>query len=111
VANGALVGEDLIVVAAGGGLVAKKVNVLVGDAAGFLGLGLEMLEAVGLIPPGREDIKGDLAANGEATRVNDSVLGPLWLESGKGRAHVRPRWAKRSLRAATKASRTLAVLS
>lgn len=66
VANGAGVSVNLVVVAADGRLVAKEVDVLVADAALLLGLGLEVLEAVCLVPAGGEDVKGDLAANGEA---------------------------------------------
>ncbi len=65
-ANGAGIGVNLIVVAADGSLVAKEVDVLVRDAALLLGIGLEVLQAVGLVPAGGEDVKGDLAANGEA---------------------------------------------
>jgi hypothetical protein len=82
VANGSLVCEDLIVVAAWGGLVTEEVDVLVGDAPGLLGLGLEVLEAVGLIPPGGEDVEGDLAANGEAASVKGSVLATTGLRLG-----------------------------
>jgi hypothetical protein len=85
VANGSLVCEDLIVVAAWGGLVTEEVDVLVGDAPGLLGLGLEVLEAVGLIPPGGEDVEGDLAANGEG----QAEVGEALLEGGdKGLADL-----------------------
>lgn len=65
VADGAGVLVDFVVVAALGRLVAEKVNVLVGDAVGLLGLVFEVLEAVRLVPAGREDVKRDLASNGE----------------------------------------------
>lgn len=68
VADGAGVLVDLKVVAALGRLVAEEVNVLVCDAVGLLGLALEVLEAVGLVPAGGEDVKGDLAADGEAKK-------------------------------------------
>jgi hypothetical protein len=32
-----------------------------------------VLQAVCLVPAGREDVKGDLAANGEATHRQESV--------------------------------------
>lgn len=66
-ANGAGVVVNLPVVAANGRLVAKEVNVLVGNAAFLLGFVFEVLQAVSLVPAGGEDVKRDLAANGEAT--------------------------------------------
>lgn len=71
--DGAGVGVDFVVVAALEGLVAEKVDGLVGDAVGLLGLVLEVLQAVGLVPAGGEDIEGDLATNGE-TIVGESPL-------------------------------------
>lgn len=65
-ARRALVGENLVVVAAGRGLVAEEVDRLVGNAVGLLGLVLEVAQAVGLVPTVGEDVKGDLAPNGEA---------------------------------------------
>lgn len=61
-----LVGEDLVVVTALERLVAEEVDGGVLDAAGPLGLVLEVLEAVGLVPARGEDVEGDLAADGEA---------------------------------------------
>lgn len=66
VADGAGILVDFVVVAANGRLVAKEVNLFVGDAVGLLGLVLEVLEAVRLVPAGGEDVERDLAANGEA---------------------------------------------
>lgn len=66
VANGPGVVENLPVVAALKCLVAEEVDVLVGDAVGLLGLVLEVLQAVGLVPAVGEDVEGDLAADGEA---------------------------------------------
>jgi hypothetical protein len=66
VPNGPLVLVNLIVVAADGRLVAKEVDGGVVDAVGLLGLVLEVREAVGLVPAVREDVKGDLATDGEA---------------------------------------------
>ncbi len=61
-----LVVEDLVVVATLHRLVAKEVDGGVLDAAGPLGLVLEVLQAVRLVPARGEDVEGDLAANGEA---------------------------------------------
>ena len=66
VANCSLVAIDFVVVAANEGLVAEEVDCFVGDAIRLLRLVLEMLEAVGLIPAGGEDVEGDLAADREA---------------------------------------------
>ena len=63
VADGAGVAVDLVVVAALFGLVAEEVDRGVGDAVGLLGLVLEVRQAVGLVPAGREDVEGDLAAD------------------------------------------------
>lgn len=94
-ADGAGILVDFVVVAALGRLVAEEVNVLVGDAVGLLGLGLEVLEAVCLVPAGGEDVKGDLAADGEAGRTRGFVsLGSKRCEGAEeegGAAYVRPR--------------------
>ncbi len=60
------VAEDLVVVAALGGLVAEEVDGRVLDAARPLGLVLQVLQAVRLVPAVGEDVEGDLAADGEA---------------------------------------------
>lgn len=65
VAHGPLVVVDLPVVAALHGLVAEEVDRGVLDAAGPLGLVLEVLQAVRLVPARGEDVEGDLAADGE----------------------------------------------
>lgn len=57
------VAVELVVVATFERLVAEEMYVLVGDAAGFLGLVLEVLQAVRLVPAGGEDVEGDLPAN------------------------------------------------
>ena len=67
VPNSPAIGVNLVVVTADHGLVAKEVDRLVLDAAGLLGLLLEVLEAVGLVPACGEDVKGDLASDGEST--------------------------------------------
>ena len=64
-ANGARVLEDLVVVAALVRLVAEEVDGAVLDATDLL-LCFHVLQAVGLVPSSREDIEGDLAANGVA---------------------------------------------
>lgn len=68
-ASGSRVVIDLVIVAAFEGLVAKEVNDLVFDAA-LLGLVLEMLKAIGLVPAGGKDVKGNLATDGEAAPVS-----------------------------------------
>ena len=57
--------ENLVVVAALVRLVAEEVDLAVLDAADLL-LGLDVLQTVRLVPAGREDIEGDLAADGVA---------------------------------------------
>lgn len=64
-ANGARVGEDLVVVATRVRLVTEEVNVLVFDAT-LLGVFLKVAQAVGLVPAGRENIERDLTADREA---------------------------------------------
>jgi hypothetical protein len=64
VANRAWVLVDLVVVAALVGLVAEEVDGGVLDAIRLLGVGLEVAQAVGLIPAGGEDVEGNLAADG-----------------------------------------------
>lgn len=65
--NGPGVGVDLVVVAADHGLVAKEMDGSILDSAGLLGLGLEVPQAVGLVPACREDVEGNLAADGESS--------------------------------------------
>jgi ketopantoate hydroxymethyltransferase len=64
-ANGSGISVNLVIVAALESLVTKEVNVLVGNAIGLLGLVLEVLEAVGLVPASREHVEGNLSANGK----------------------------------------------
>lgn len=68
-ALGPRVAEDLVVVAALEGLVAEEVDRLVLDAAWPLGLALQVLQAVGLVPAVGEDVEGDLATDGEPVVV------------------------------------------
>lgn len=66
-ANGSRILVDFPVVAAGECLVAEEVDFLVLHARqslGCIGFGFDVAETVGLVPPGWEDVKGDLAANG-----------------------------------------------
>lgn len=53
---------DLVIVAARVGLVAEKVHGRVVDAGEGIFRG-EVLQAVGFVPAGREDVKGDLATD------------------------------------------------
>jgi hypothetical protein len=62
---GPAVGVNLVVVAALERLVAKEVDSRVLHAAGLLGLVLEVLQAVCLVPAGGEDVERDLPADGE----------------------------------------------
>lgn len=57
-------------------LVAEEVDRRVGYPSRLLGLGLEVLQAVGLVPAGGEDVEGDLTADGEA----------VWREDGQSMA-------------------------
>lgn len=117
---------DLVVVPALEGLVAKEVDRRVSDPSRLLGLVLEVLKAVGLVPACREDVEGDLAADGEAVwrkgrRSVDVCFSPPpsphasnWAGRGEGAGgttHVRPRWPKRSRSLSTNFSRTWCSLS
>ncbi len=67
--NGALILVNLIVVAALIGLIAEEVDGGVIHSGQVL-LRLEVLQAVGFIPTGGEDIEGYLSADGVATVIN-----------------------------------------
>lgn len=56
------VSVDLVIVAAGEGLVAKEVDGLVFNARDIL-FGFDVLQTVRLVPTGREDVKRDLATD------------------------------------------------
>lgn len=73
VSNCPRIAVDLIVVSSLVSLVTKEVNCGVFNTARLLGLVLEMLQAVGLVPPGREHIEGYLAADREAMPDRQSV--------------------------------------
>lgn len=59
---------NLVVVSSDETLVAEEVDVLV-IGAGKLLLGRNVLQGIGLVPAGREDIERDLAANGETVVI------------------------------------------
>lgn len=59
---------NLVVVTSDETLVAEEVDVLVIGAGDIL-LGRNVLQGVGLVPAGREDIERDLTANGETVLV------------------------------------------
>ena len=63
----------LIIVTAGTCLVAKEVDVCVFDSVGLFGFSLEMLQTVALVPAVREDIEGDLAADGISSQRVENV--------------------------------------
>ena len=69
VADGARVLEDLVVVAALVRLVAEEVDRGVVDAARQVLLVRDVLQAVRLVPALREDVEGDLAADGVAGNI------------------------------------------
>lgn len=64
VSNRPRVRVNLIVIASDKALVAEEVDVLVFSARNIL-LGLDVLQAIGLVPTGRENVKRDLAADRE----------------------------------------------
>lgn len=90
VTDSAGVRKDLIIVAAGEALVAEKVDCLVLNAGNVL-LGLDVLQAVSLVPTSGEDIEGDLAADGVAVLQNsgelDTIRGDL---AALAQTYVRP---------------------
>jgi hypothetical protein len=59
---------NLVVVTSDETLVAEEVDVLV-IGAGKLLLGRNVLQGIGLVPAGREDIEGNLSANGETGMI------------------------------------------
>lgn len=61
-AYGTGIAVDLPIIAAGEGLVAEEVDGFVFDTGDVL-LGFNVLQAVGLVPAGGEDVKGDLATD------------------------------------------------
>lgn len=73
VSNGAGVFINLIVVTSNESLVTEEVDGAVFDARDAL-LRLDVLQAVGLVPTGGEDIKGDLATDGVSVILVLAVL-------------------------------------
>lgn len=73
VADSAGVRKDLIIVAAGEALVTEEVDCLVLDTRDVL-LGLDVLQAVSLVPTSGEYIEGNLAADGVAVLQNSGEL-------------------------------------
>lgn len=65
---------DLIIIAPLIRLIAKEMYSRI-IHAGDLFFFLEMLEAVGLVPAGGEDVEGDLAADGETVEGGLVVVG------------------------------------
>lgn len=61
---------DFVVVATSKRFVAEKVDSLVLDTRDVL-LGLDVLQAVGLVPAGRENVKRDLAPNRVTMRESE----------------------------------------
>lgn len=66
--------KDLIIVAALVCLVAKEVNLRVLDARDIFLVG-QVLQAVGLVPAGGEDVEGDLSADGVSDWEGKGLLG------------------------------------
>lgn len=77
------VGMDLVVIAAGKALITEEMDGLVIDAGNLL-LGLDVLQTVGLVPAGWEDIKRDLAADREAAQMSHRI------EGAETTAYLRP---------------------
>ena len=69
VAHGPRILEDLVVVAALERLVAEEMDGRVFNATWEVLLVLDVLQAVSLVPSGREDVEGDLAADGVSANV------------------------------------------
>lgn len=61
-ANGSLISEDLVVITTREGFVTEEVDGLVFNARNIF-LGLDVPQAVGLIPSSGKDIKGNLPAD------------------------------------------------
>lgn len=77
VTNGPGVLKDLVVVTALERLVTKEVHSGIRDAARLLGLVLQVLQAVRLVPAGGEDIKRNLAADAEGEAQVTKALAQL----------------------------------
>jgi CheY-like chemotaxis protein len=68
-ANGAWILVDLVVVAALERLVAKEVDLVELDTVWQLCVGLDVLQAICLVPTCWEDVEGDLTADGVAGKA------------------------------------------
>ena len=66
--------KDLVIVAALVCLVAKEVDLRVLNARDIIFIG-QVLQAVGLVPAGGEDVEGDLSADGESDWEERGLLG------------------------------------
>lgn len=84
---GPIILVNLVVVAAFVGLVAEEVNGRVLDARNVL-LRCQVLEAVGFVPAGREDVEGDLPADGEAVEKKVDKRGRVRRVKFFGRGRV-----------------------
>lgn len=71
--NGPRVGVDFVVIPTGEALISEEVDVLVLDT-GSLFFGLDMPQAVCLIPTSGEDVKGDLPANRVPEEMSTKLL-------------------------------------
>lgn len=97
VANHPRVGVHLVIVAAREGLVAEEVDGGVLHAVGHVGLVLDVLQAVRLVPAAREDVEGYLAADGvSAGRARRSAWGAALGPRRSGRLS----WTERPHRTA-----------
>ena len=76
VADRARVAIYLVIIVALVGAVAEEVDGGVLDVARLLGLVLQVLQAVGRVPAGRDYVKGDLAADRESVAPYVSGLKP-----------------------------------
>lgn len=63
----------LVIVPALERLIPEEVYRRVIDAARLLGFGLEVLQAVPLVPARRKDVEGDLAADGKAACLSSAM--------------------------------------
>lgn len=102
---------DLVVVSSLVSLVTEEVDRLVLDTSRLLRLVLEVLQAVGLVPSGREHVEGYLAADREAVMAVSTRPGRQSCMASKRSTHVSPRCPKRSLSFSTNISRMWCSLS
>lgn len=103
-------------------LIPEEMNSRILDPADFFFF-CQVLQAVGLVPAGGEDVEGDLAADGETVGGEGVVSGGRWIvgkdmgkggnggEGRRGVTYVRPKWANFSRRASTNLARIWCSLS